>query len=236
VQEDLRRLVTLQDIDLQIRDLRRQRKGLSGRCEVLVEKRTHTAQEPEVEHQKLKSIRLRRREREEEIEEIDLQLKKHEQEKYKVKSAQGVIALDHEIETLSGRKEQIEEQLLELMEQEEELSQGLPELRTRSSEQAAMLEEELAAAREQFDRLTAQLEELETQRTNTAQQLSAYHRKLYEHLRETKGGIAVVPVKDDACQGCFTTVSPSVASHIRHQEGITYCESCNRILYLPEET
>ncbi|MDE6183233.1 MAG: hypothetical protein K2F53_02290, partial [Rikenellaceae bacterium] len=56
--------------------------------------------------------------------------------------------------------------------------------------------------------------------------LSAY-RKIRSGMRN---GFAVVPVKRDACGGCFNRIPPQRQLDIRMSKKIIICEYCGRIL------
>lgn len=57
--------------------------------------------------------------------------------------------------------------------------------------------------------------------------------KRYETIREKRGGRAVVPVKGEACQGCFMHIPPQVYIILQKNTGeIISCPHCHRILYV----
>ena len=59
----------------------------------------------------------------------------------------------------------------------------------------------------------------------------------YESIKARSGGRAVVPVKDEACQGCFIHIPPQLYIQLkRGDEELIMCPHCYRILYVEEET
>jgi len=53
----------------------------------------------------------------------------------------------------------------------------------------------------------------------------------YEKIRKSyRNGLAVVPVKRDACGGCFNAIPPQKQSEIRQHKKVMICENCGRIL------
>ena len=53
----------------------------------------------------------------------------------------------------------------------------------------------------------------------------------YEKIRRSyRNGLAVVPVKRDACGGCFYAIPPQKQSEIRQRKKVMVCENCGRIL------
>ena len=60
--------------------------------------------------------------------------------------------------------------------------------------------------------------------------------KKYETIRSKRAGVAVVEVRDEACQGCFIQVPPQVYLQLRRgTEEIINCPHCHRMLYFSGE-
>lgn len=58
----------------------------------------------------------------------------------------------------------------------------------------------------------------------------------YNKIRENvRNGLAVVPVKRDACGGCFNIVPPQKQAEIREKKKLIVCEHCGRVLADVEE-
>ena len=55
----------------------------------------------------------------------------------------------------------------------------------------------------------------------------------YQKIRRWAGNSTVVPVKKQACQGCFMKINDRVYADVIRGEEITNCPSCGRILYMP---
>ena len=56
----------------------------------------------------------------------------------------------------------------------------------------------------------------------------------YERIRRAKDGRAVVPVRRNACGGCFKRVPPQTVLELRKNAKILQCEHCGRILVSDE--
>lgn len=54
--------------------------------------------------------------------------------------------------------------------------------------------------------------------------------KVYERIRKAKHGIAVVPLKRNACGGCFTAVPPQKILELNQNNKYYTCERCGRII------
>ena len=53
----------------------------------------------------------------------------------------------------------------------------------------------------------------------------------YEKIKRWAGDTAVVPVKKQACYGCFITINDRIYNEIVKNEEIMNCEHCGRIVY-----
>jgi len=58
--------------------------------------------------------------------------------------------------------------------------------------------------------------------------------RAYERIRRAKDGKAVVPVRRNACGGCFKRVPPQTVLELRKNSKIITCEHCGRILVSDE--
>jgi uncharacterized protein len=56
----------------------------------------------------------------------------------------------------------------------------------------------------------------------------------YERIRKARNGIAIVPVKRNACGGCFNRVPPQTILELKQNNRLYTCERCGRILVSDE--
>ena len=56
----------------------------------------------------------------------------------------------------------------------------------------------------------------------------------YEGLYKTREHMAVAPVEDTYCQGCYNKITMNDVARLMGAAGVVRCGSCQRILYLPE--
>jgi len=232
VLKDLGLLITLQNIDIELDKNKKKSEETVAQVKETDEKSERVENNYKDKKEELKTTRIKKREKEKKIDEIDLILAKHDNEKYKVKSKQEFEALEREISVLDNKKRETEDILLELMEKEEELGQFLPDLKEKLEKTGIELNQKKQSLKSELSDVSRLIEQLRKKREELTHQLDPYHLKLYEQLRQKKEGLAVVLVKKNICQGCFMKVSLSLVEQIKHQEEITYCENCNRILFL----
>ena len=119
---------------------------------------------------------------------------------------------------IKAKKLQLEEAQNQMKEREADLAAKKAELEGIEAETAPLVEEygvQEAQAKEKID------ERL----------LAAYARI----RRNVRNGLAVVPVKRDACGGCFNRIPPQRQADIRQGKKIIVCEYCGRILVADPE-
>jgi predicted nucleic acid-binding Zn-ribbon protein len=66
------------------------------------------------------------------------------------------------------------------------------------------------------------------ERAIVADVLKVYDRAYGAH------GEGVVPIENNICQGCFSSVTPNDRSRLISSLELIVCRSCQRIVYLPE--
>lgn len=87
------------------------------------------------------------------------------------------------------------------------------------------------------------IEEINQERNNVSHErselLEKFDKKIltfYEKIKRWAKDSAVVPVRDQACYGCFMKINDKTYSEVIKSEEIINCPHCGRILYKEEET
>ncbi len=171
---------------------------------------------------------------EQEIATVDSRRKSEEGRMYsgQISSDKELQALRAEISSLKGRKGDLEDQLLEVMEEREELEGATTSLKERHAELTALagqLEEARDEAAADIDR---ELGELRSRRAEQVGKLPDQLIAEYERLRERKQGVAVAELRGRTCAGCrleLTAIEYEQAKDDARQ-GLAYCEHCERVL------
>jgi predicted nucleic acid-binding Zn-ribbon protein len=89
-------------------------------------------------------------------------------------------------------------------------------------------QDEMVAQRRQIE---AEGNQLTGRRNQLAAQADAVSLRLYDSLRRSKGGLAVVAVQQRTCQGCRIALPSSEEQKARANTELVLCSSCGRILY-----
>jgi len=166
-----------------------------------------------------------------EITEAESLIKKYEDQQKNVRNNREFDSLSKEIEyqrleiELFNKKikeflAQIEEKKAVIQESEATLADRQSDLDNKKSE----LDEIISDTQKEEEGLYKKSEKVES--IIEERLLSAYKR-----IRlNARNGLAVVPVKRDACGGCFNQIPPQRQLDIRSRKKIIVCEYCGRIL------
>ncbi|MCH9739231.1 MAG: hypothetical protein K0U38_00095 [Epsilonproteobacteria bacterium] len=114
----------------------------------------------------------------------------------------------------------------------DELESTTAELETAEAEVAKVSEEvyaKMASIEEDKAKLFAQRE---TKTISLDQKILSF----YEKIRIWAKNTAVVPVKKQACYGCYMKLNDSAYAEVIKSEDISTCHHCGRILYLEPQT
>lgn len=158
-------------------------------------------------------------------------IKKFKQQQYEVKTNDAYFALTKEIEEAEFKKLELEESALQLMEKSETLSESLKEKNERLLRERDVLSKLEEKDRERIEALTERISQLQAERASVAEKVDKDLLVRYDKIRESREGLAFVPVRNGSCSGCFIRLPPEVINEVMKGTGIVTCENCARILY-----
>ncbi len=183
---------------------------------------------------RLARLSEQQRKHEAEIATIDSRRKSEEGRMYSglIRSEKELEALRHEIGSLRGRKSDLEEALLEIMEQVEDLESLVATLKERHVELTSAVDEMTQARDAAATDIDAELVERRSQRQASVEGIPAEVLAYYEDLRARKDGIGVAELQGRTCAGCRLELTQIELEDLRAdaQHGLARCEQCGRIL------
>jgi len=228
--EQLRLLRELQDVDLQLKAIEADKKRYPVEMKELDEK---LASEKEVSQRKKESIELLEKERRQKEGDLELEqerIKRAQSKLYDVKTNKEYQALLTEIETLKEINSQREIEILEIMDEIDDLKREYAIVERELLEMEQKIGAERKRLEESLGRVDGALASKRRKRTMITKKLSTELIGLYETLKE-KRRTAVVPARFGACQGCNVKIPPQMFNEVQRSEAIIVCPSCNRVLY-----
>ena len=233
-----RRLLELQQVDSAIAQLEFRRANLPE--QKALDENADTLSKVSVEYagakDRLERLSTQQRKYESEISAVDSRRKSEEGRMYSglINSEKELEALRHEISSLKGRKSDLEEALLEVMEQVEDLEGLVETLKQRHVELTGQVEELTVARDTAATDIDAELAARRTERETAAGDVPDEVLKYYDDLRARKDGVAVAELKGRTCAGCRLELTQTELEGVRAdaQDSLARCEQCGRILIL----
>ncbi len=138
--------------------------------------------------------------------------------------------LQHEAEALGRHLARLEEIQLEAMVAFEEADQALAvALTTLEAAKNAAAADNQAMLGEQKT-LLAQVHTLDSARSGLLPDIAAEGLTLYESLRKSRKGLAVVAVSEPECPACGATLTAAQAQAARSPNQLAQCADCGRIM------
>jgi predicted nucleic acid-binding Zn-ribbon protein len=230
VENRLRLLFNLQQTDTHLDELHE----LKGDLPLIVKKLTDELDEKQSKKSELeetiKQSLLKRDSLDTDIITLKEKIEKWKTQQFEVKTnkqydmlAREIDASQERIKKLSKEMESMEGKATVAKDDVERLSPEIDELGT-----------ELSGRQQELDAVNKEHEEEELKLRHEREKLSVRLKKpdleMYERIRKAKDGRAVVPIRRNACGGCFNRVPPQKALELRKNDMFMTCERCGRLL------
>ena len=186
-----------------------------------------------------------RREAEGELSDAQEKLKHYQEQISKVSTQREYGALLKEIDTVKERINTAEKLAFEALERKEEAEASKVQLEERFEEVDGRYKAELEKWDAEKPGVERQAKKLRKQADELRTQIPRNIQTLFDRIRDRIGGQAVAPIQrleilrsSNAvwhCAACNYNVRPQLVVEIRNEGALNQCESCKRILYLPED-
>ena len=231
--EQLRRLVELQEIDSVILSLADKIELLPGKLDQF----KTPLEEATASFQKFKSkyeeLNKRKKNKDLELEEIQDKINKLRSRSAEIKTNKEYEAHLKEIQGFEKNRSKIEDEILTLMEDIDNFTKNLQEeeLEIRKAEDDFQEREKLLE--EEKKKLHA---EIELQKAKRKDFIAGIDEAIYGQYMTllNRSGLAVVLAKDEVCLGCNYNIPPQLYNDIKRNDGIFTCFYCKRFLYYKE--
>ncbi|MDO5503856.1 MAG: C4-type zinc ribbon domain-containing protein [Actinomycetia bacterium] len=153
-------------------------------------------------------------------------------------SAKDLQALQHELQSLARRQNELEDIELEVMERAEAIESDLSELQAGRERLAAQLGELELSRDLALGKLDAEADEISAPREGLVGEVGEELIALYEKIRATHGGLAAAPLRQRRCGGCQLELNAVDLNTIRAaaDDEVIRCEECRRILVRTPES
>jgi uncharacterized protein len=231
LREEIARLMSLQAIDREVRDLEQALASVAGRVEQLrldVESQQSEVDRLATEEQQSAVVR---RQLEKELAEGEVRIRNKRMRLNQVRNEKEQQALTHEVDSQREANQRFEAELIGLMEASESRNARLTELTPavqRLQAELSEAEKEIAA---QVEDLKISIAKQRLERDLMAGNLERALLQRYEMIFSRRNGLAVAQARGGTCQGCRMRLPPQLYNQIQRHDSIHFCPNCQRILY-----
>ncbi|HRF90200.1 MAG TPA: C4-type zinc ribbon domain-containing protein, partial [Desulfobacter postgatei] len=168
---------------------------------------------------------------ENEIKRVDARIIKSNETLRNVTTNKEYQVLLREVDDNKKRKDALETELLQIME-EREKSQAVVNESTKEYQQ---LEEQIKAEQNQIEEQTTKdrklLEEYIKSQKEIGVSLDPKLLDRFKRISKMNQGSAVANVQDEVCLGCFMNIPPQLYIEVQRGNQLILCPQCSRILY-----
>ncbi len=185
-----------------------------------------------LENQRLEELKRQQQSLEWEIDDLANKLAPAQEKLYEgsIRNPKELANLQHEVEGLKAKREQLEDKALEVMEQVELTESSVATI----SNELKGLEAEWQSQQQQLsnnmEKLKTTLSDLKHKREVLSTSIDPETIEFYDKLKKHKG-TAVAKVEQGICRGCRISLSTAELQQVRGGS-LVQCSNCGRILFL----
>jgi predicted nucleic acid-binding Zn-ribbon protein len=143
-----------------------------------------------------------------------------------------LASLQNEVSYLKRRRGELEDRQIEAMVEVEEHEAEADSKKASLAEIEAEWNQTQKRLTEERSELEERLAHLQKDRGKVEGTIGAEDLALYGELCGRKGGQAVALLKEGVCQTCMVTLPTSQVQQARSGDSLSFCSSCQRILYV----
>jgi len=229
--EQLRLLVTLQEYDNKITEIKSRQKNLPDLIEAASIPLKRAMEEHAKTADELERVNKERRELEQALQDIENTIRKLKSKSLEIKTNKEYQAILKEIALAENEKSEIEEKILLLFDRIDDLKSQMLEKERYKKEKEAEFNKEKKKVEDELDQLAENLKECERQKALLIPKVETGLFEKYTKLMASRRNLAVVPVENEYCLGCHMRIPPQMFAELKKNDKITYCLNCHRILY-----
>lgn len=181
----------------------------------------------------LKKQKVKMHEKEVTLKTAQQQITKYEEQRNKATSKKEYDAFQAEIASTKKQILKIEDEILEVMSAVDEKAALIPELEKGVKQAKEELSQFEKTSQARAAGLTEQLQQAQKELAEVEAVLAPDVRTQYLRLVNARGEDALSAVQGRTCQACYTEITAQSSNELM-QGMFVACNSCGRILYLPE--
>ncbi len=235
--ETIKQLQSIQELDVTIRDLRKQLEEIPRQKEDINEQVHEKTGQIETLRSQLDNLNKEKDENEKMlfIEQEKMKKQKARLSGSNVRNPSAYYANQREVEKLKKDIDAMEATLLETMQNIEETQNKLEQMEEQKKELESSLEEISKEVEIKVDNISAELDDELDRRKELVENVEPGALALYERIQNHFPGGAICRAMNEMCTGCYMQIPPQLFNEIQRQDNIITCPACQRILYYISE-
>jgi len=234
LKEQINKLIALQAVDAQIYCLLAEKDAKPDEIKQLdISFEERKKQLAELEKKSL-DLQKRRREQELDLASKEEAIKKNQTQLYQLKTNREYAAMLKEIGGIKADISVIEDKIIEILDQADATKKDLEKEKQFLQEEEKRINSEKDKIQTRLKEIEERLAQLNAERERIIPDIEPRIISQYERVLKSRDWLAIVLVKNNACQGCFMNVPPQVINLIKMYDRLVTCEVCQRILYIDE--
>lgn len=229
--EEIKNLLDLQEIDQEIRKLETEAKETQSGLELKKKEYGELMKVIEEQRTKIQQYEVKTHDMEVEQETFKERLAKYQEQRNFIKKPRELFAIDKEIETTLKAMRVNENEL-------KKIATEFVNFKTNAEQdqaKATAKEEEIAgieaSLKEKVDQNNASITGMKDKRKTVVEKVGTENMETYAFITR-KQGVALAEVIGEACGQCFISLPPQLINEIKKGDRLIRCTSCARILYL----
>lgn len=233
---DLRNLIALQDLELNITGLQKQVSEIPEKIQIHENDLARIRSEYDREVERLKEFANQRRTFEGEVEMLQTKLSRLKDQLMTVKTNKEYTAMLHEIQMAEDQIRSEEDKILDIMEKTEDMESYLRKAEQEMQKKASEIQEEIRKAEESVPRIEAELVALRKEKDSMESSIEADLLARYRRIAKACKGVALAEARDELCSACHVRIRPQMYAELIRTDAIYSCDSCSRILFSRENS
>ena len=226
-----KQLYQLQEIDLELESNEQSLRQITsqlGESEAVVEARNKLA----LEQQRLEELERQQHSAEWEIDGLIGKLTTAEEKLYggRIRNPKELTNLQHEVDGLKTKRNQLEDKALEIMDQIELATVTVANMKSELNRLEAEWHSQQQQLSTEMEQLKTKLSELKHNRQLLSAKIDPGALEFYHELKKQKR-TAVAKIEQGICRGCWISL-PSTELQRARSGNLVQCSSCGRILFL----
>lgn len=231
MKEQIERLRELQELDLKLDTLKKEKREITDRLELNKSFLQKLISDLELQKERLEEIRVDLEEKKKEYHNVNESLALRKKRLSSVTNTKEYTSVEKEIDTQTKALEVVRAQIVTLVESITATEESISTKEGKIVQLRESIAMEVFGSKEEIEAFNKKIEELAKQEEAARAAVSKPVMYKYDFIRKRRHGQAIAAAKDGHCEGCYMALPPQEFIEIQRGQKLITCPSCQRILY-----